>query len=74
MLSIIVHEFGHHLGLTDSSERLLDRIGNAVELRFNKSAQTIDLKRFGLPHIKLSILNYMPLYKKGDTEVQARII
>jgi hypothetical protein len=69
LISIMVHEYGHHLGLTDNSERLLDRIGNAIELYFNKNSQTIDLKRFGLPHIKLSIANYIPLYKKENTDL-----
>lgn len=66
LISIVVHEFGHHLGYTDNDERLLDRIGNAIEKFYIKNSQSIDLSRYGLPHIQLAISNYLPLYKKGN--------
>lgn len=61
MISIFVHELGHHTGLTDNDERLLDKLSNAVKEKFQSLSETISLSSLGLPNIKISIHNMLSM-------------
>ncbi len=63
MISLLVHEMGHHEGVDDTQERILDRIGNAVAQNFKMNTMAIDLKALGLPHIRAEFHNLMDFEK-----------
>jgi hypothetical protein len=42
-ISFLVHELGHHLGIGDTEERVLDKIGEAVATKVKSLALQIDL-------------------------------
>jgi hypothetical protein len=60
IVSIFVHELGHHLGLLDDSTRTLDRVGDIVATEFRNSATITDLAVLKLPDISILTQN-MPL-------------
>lgn len=41
LISIFVHEFGHHAGFHDSDEYLLDQLGNKVAYIFTQNVQLV---------------------------------
>lgn len=57
LISIMIHEMGHHEGIGDTQERTLDRIGNAAGDFFRKTSTRIDLAHMNLPHISAFIQN-----------------
>jgi len=60
IISILVHEHGHHTGITDTDERVLDVISNAIKKRFLSLSEEINLGSVGLPNIRFSIHNTFP--------------
>lgn len=60
IISILVHEHGHHAGILDTDDRILDRISNAVKKRYLSLSEQINLGSIGLPNIRFSIHNMLP--------------
>jgi hypothetical protein len=60
IIGILVHEHGHHTGMTDNDERVLDIVANAVKKRFLSLSEQINLSSVGLPNIRFSIHNAFP--------------
>lgn len=54
LLSILVHEFGHHAGYTDNDERILDQVSSIIRRRYEALTQTINLEAIGLKNISIS--------------------
>lgn len=57
MVSILVHEIGHHAGYTDNEERLLDQISSMVKRRFLQLNEKITLDSIGLKDFSISLFN-----------------
>jgi hypothetical protein len=57
LVSILIHEIGHHAGYTDNEERILDQISSMVKKRFLQLNERISLKSIGLNDISISIFN-----------------
>jgi hypothetical protein len=59
MIAFLVHEFGHHLGIDDTQERVLDSIGAGVANLYAAKSESIDLASSNLPNIGGYIYNNM---------------
>lgn len=56
-IAFLVHELGHHLGIGDTEERVLDKIGEAVARKVDSMAEEINLGSEGAKHLGAYVFN-----------------
>lgn len=61
LISILVHEYGHHAGYQDTEDRILDRVSALIKRRFLQMSQTITLETLGYKNLKRNVYNAFPL-------------
>jgi hypothetical protein len=57
MISILVHELGHHTGLTDTEEFVLDQLGNKVARIFERHAEGTTGEEFSNSATQVLVFN-----------------
>jgi hypothetical protein len=72
-ISFLTHELGHHLGIDDTQERILDKIGDAVAQYFTSQSESADLSMNKLPLVGgyvFNISDFESLKKMNDRSLR----
>lgn len=57
VIAILTHELGHHFGIKDTEDRVLDILGAKVKQYFLKTTEKVDLGSFHQSQIGMMIIN-----------------
>lgn len=75
IFGLLVHEYGHHLGYSDTDDRVLDQLGQQFAQYFMLDSNVLNsVGELDIPNIELSYLNYEQGPISNKTTATSRLV